>query len=336
MLNFKVLLVLLPLLTNYAKGQEFTNPILDRNSADPCIFKLGNYYYLTLSENRETELTIFKSPIMTDFRNAESIVAFTAPSGFSNLWASEMHAVNGELYIYFTMDNPAINRDHRMFVIKANNGSDPFGGWSTEAIRLMPEWDYGAIDGTVLKHGNGKLYFSYASTASGKGLSLYMAEMLDPVTIGETKLLLRTPEYDWEISGGAVTEGPFFIYNQGVSYLIYSGSSTWSPDYCLGMMSIDTEGDPMNPDDWWYGGDQPVFWRNDEESVYTTGHAAFTVSPDGTETWMVYHGTVNTTHIDGYRIARLEKISWGEDGKPEFPRPHGYNHPQPVPSGQLY
>ena len=54
---------------------------------------------------------------------------------------------------------------------------------------------------------------------------------------------------------------------------------------------------------------------------------------DGTETWMVYHGSVNTTNIEGHRIARIEKIDWDENGKPVFPRPHGFNSPQPVPSG---
>ena len=44
------------------------------------------------------------------------------------------------------------------------------------------------------------------------------------------------------------------------------------------MMSIDGDKDPMDPNNWWFGDDGPVFWRNDEENVYTTGHAAFTTS----------------------------------------------------------
>lgn len=98
-------------------------------------------------------------------------------------------------------------------------------------------------------------------------------------------------------------------------------------------MSIEAGKDPLFPGNW-KSVEGPVFERNDDENVYTTGHAAFTQSPDGTETWMVYHGTVNTTHINGYRIARIEKIGWSEDGSPVFPKAHGYNHPQPVPSGQ--
>jgi len=103
----------------------------------------------------------------------------------------------------------------------------------------------------------------------------------------------------------------------------------------LGLMSIPFDKDPMNPSHWNYGPNEPVFWRNDEEDVYTTGHAAFTTSPDGTETWMIYHATVNPTDINGHRIARIEKITWDEEtGEPIFPRPSGYNTVQEAPSGE--
>ena len=105
----------------------FSNPILDRNSADPGVMRLGDFYYLTLSEKKETELTIYKSPILTNFRGVESKVAFVAPTGFQNVWASEMHEVNGELYIYFTMDGEG--KSHFMYVIKADDPKNPMGNW---------------------------------------------------------------------------------------------------------------------------------------------------------------------------------------------------------------
>ncbi len=49
---------------------------------------------------------------------------------------------------------------------------------------------------------------------------------------------------------------------------------------------------------------------------------------------MVYHATTSQVDIEGFRIARIEKIDWNDEGEPVFPRPHGYNNPQPVPSGQ--
>jgi len=306
----------------------FTNPILDRNSADPSILRVGDSYYLTLSENTETELTIFKSPVLTSFRNAEKKIAYIAPPGYSELWASEMHLVDGELYIYFTMRD---GNDHRMYVIKAENASDPMGNWG-EAIRLLPDWNPGAIDGTVMNHDN-RHYFLWAGWATTGHLSIYIAPMANATYVTGPVVLLREPREEWECQGGCTNEGPFFIYNRGVSYMVFSASSTWDAGYCLSYMSVEAGKDPMMH--WnWVSVPGPVFERNDEEDVYTTGHAAFTTSPDGTETWMAYHGTIDTTNIDGFRIARIEKIDWNSDGTPSFPIPHGFNHPQPVPSGQ--
>ena len=153
---------------------------------------------------------------------------------------------------------------------------------SFENYRLMPEWDDDdAIDGTVMKHGNGKLYFVWSSilrTSPQRPRCLWIAEMIDPVTVGESKVFLRGPTSDWETHGGPTNEGPYFIYRNNVSYMVFSASSTYEPDYCLGLMSIDGDKDPMVPSNWWYGDNAPVFYRNDEESVYTTGHASFTVS----------------------------------------------------------
>lgn len=62
---------------------------------------------------------------------------------------------------------------------------------------------------------------------------------------------------------------------------------------------------------------------------------SFTTSPDGTETWMIYHASEDRERIEHYRIARAEKITWDDvTGRPVFPRPHGYLSPQPIPSGQ--
>ncbi|CAG7718131.1 unnamed protein product [Allacma fusca] len=223
---------------------------------------------------------------------------------------------------------------HKMYVMKADDPTNPMGTWG-EPIRMMQDYPHRAIDGTVMQHGNGQLYFVFAGEERGP-LSLFIAEMDDPVNVRRSVLYLRGPQQPWEGGKGGVNEGPYFIYNRNVSYMVFSAESTWGPNYCLGLMSIPGDKDPMNPSNWWYGEDHCVFSRNDEEDVYTTGHASFTVSPDGTETWMTYHGCVNTTHINGYRIARIEKIDWNDDGTPSFPRPHGYNHPQPVPSGQMY
>ena len=80
-LKFFVAFVILACVKFSAQQQTFTNPILDRNSADPAVLKVGNYYYLTLSDEGETVLSIYKSPVLTDFRNAERVTAYRTKEG---------------------------------------------------------------------------------------------------------------------------------------------------------------------------------------------------------------------------------------------------------------
>ncbi|ODM90287.1 Extracellular exo-alpha-(1-_5)-L-arabinofuranosidase [Orchesella cincta] len=311
-----------------ANSQEFTNPILDRNSADPFVLKMGSYYYLTLSENREMEIVMYKSPVLTNFRDAESKVIMRAPPGYLDLWASEIHNVDGELWMYFTMRTE--NREHRMYAVKAENPNDPMGNWGNP-IRMLPDWDNVAIDGTILKMDNNRNYFVWSSGVTGHG-SIYISPMENPFTTSPHVVMIREPTQDWECQDICTSEGPFFIYNERKAFMIFSASMTWNPNYCLTQSSIELSRDPMDPSAWEHA-PGPVFQRNDAESVYTTGHASFTVSPDERETWMVYHATESQTDINGFRTARLEKIDWNQDG-PIFPQAHGYSHPQPVPSGQ--
>lgn len=130
---FKILILSIISLHLVSSQETFSNPILDRNSADPTILRFGDYYYLTLSENTEHDLTVYKSPVLTSFRDAESVVIYSTPLGYSDLWASEMHIVDGELYVYFTMTGGG--KDHRMYVIKADDPTNPMGSWSRDAIR---------------------------------------------------------------------------------------------------------------------------------------------------------------------------------------------------------
>jgi len=311
----------------------FTNPILDELAGDPCVYKGhdGSYYLVFTQGDR---IDVLRSSILSNFRGAQRVTVFRTPPNRANLWAPEMHFIRGGLYIYFTMDDGVADENHRMYVIQALDPSNPMGEWSGE-IRLLPEENAYAIDGTVMQYGNGELYFIWTGFPVPPGsMNLYIARMESPTRVLPPRRLLRTPTMDWEMHGYPVNEGPWIVQNAGRTFLVFSASSTFTADYCLGIMGIDDLKDPLFASNWWNDVNHCVFFRNDAESVFTTGHASFVRSPDDSELWMVYHATDNVNDDGRNRRARIQKIEWNPDNAPRFPPAAGVGRQLIAPSGE--
>lgn len=114
------------------RNQEnyFRNPILDELAADPSVIKLNGWYYMVFTQGNKID--ILKSPILSNFRNAERSTIYVTPPFRHNLWAPELHLIRGGLYIYFTMDDGVADENHRMYVIQALDPNNPLGRWSSE------------------------------------------------------------------------------------------------------------------------------------------------------------------------------------------------------------
>ena len=65
------------------------------------------------------------------------------------------------------------------------------------------------------------------------------------------------------------------------------------------------------------------FYQSARGEAYGVGHASFTVSPNGKEDWIVYHGMRNPVAGWQARTIRTQRFGWNDDGTPKFPRP-GY------------
>jgi len=112
--------------TGPASANTFTNPLLP-TGPDPWItYRAGYYYYMnTTGEN----LTVWKTRIPVDLRNAEKKVVWTPPATgpYSHeIWAPEIHFLQNKWYIYFAAD-AGNNRTHRIWVIE-NSSPDPMQG----------------------------------------------------------------------------------------------------------------------------------------------------------------------------------------------------------------
>ncbi|MBB3108832.1 GH43 family beta-xylosidase [Paenibacillus phyllosphaerae] len=317
-------------MTNLA---TFVNPIAAR-AADPWVVKHSDGHYYFMSTQRDI-LTLTQSATLSGIGEGRRKTIWAPEPGgrySHNLWAPEIHYVQGKWYIYFTA-NDGGGDDSRQVCVLENESADPMEGqWTWKGALATP---VPGLDGTVLQL-HGQLYFLYAGYGNfpDYGSAVYIMRMTDPWTVEGDHVLLTAPTLDWEKQGGmAINEGPVTLRRNGRIFLVYSASTTWSEDYALGMLTMDEEADPMSPSSWTKEL-EPVFRKSVENGVYATGHNSFTVSPDGTEDWIVFHALPAPGAETSLRATRIQKFGWREDGTPDFGIPYGDDSTLVVPSGE--
>ena len=345
-------------------NSAYTNPILTGNGADPWVIKHEDYYYMTFT--LATNITIYRSKILTDWNNAEERMVFNAtpntPYAYS-LWAPELHHIGDRWQIIFTANSdneapspmqdmlctyscPAVN--HRMFTLSSDS-DDP---WDTNYSLqgMLDTYDQFAIDGTYFSPTTGshagELYHVYScwyNNFTSWPSMLCISEMSDPYTIASNlsqRAIISKPDEPWEKTPYnrtlnerlASNEGPEQLTNPSTNqtFVIHSAARSDNANYCLGQLELLGD-DPLAVSSWKKHTGGCVFEAAPENQAYGVGHASFTTSPDGTEDWIVYHGMRDPVEGWADRTIRTQPFTWNEDGSPKFPAP-GYG-PYPVPAG---
>ncbi len=248
------------------------------------------------------------------------------------MWAPEFHLLNGpdgpHWYLYFVAGRNIrdYNPTQRLHVLESE-GTDPMGPYHFKAD-LMPErW---ALDASILQF-DGKLYL--LGSFMSQGQALFIAPMSNPWTLSGPPAVLSTPTYSWEQNGAPVEEGPEVLQHDGTTFIVFSASGCWTPDYCLGMLTYEG-GDPLDSESWTKTS-QPVFRRDDKNGVFAPGHNGFFLSPDGKQSWIVYHANDSALGgCDNNRNTRAQQFTWKADGTPDFGRAVKLGVPLKSPSGE--
>lgn len=322
-------------MTTYAgHGGTFKNTIVDMDTPDPSVVYKDGYYYMTFTHNG-ADIMVMKSRTI-DFRNAERKVVWYPPFGTmysANLWAPELQYIQGKWYIYFAADDGQ-NENHRMYALEAVS-DDPLGEYEFRG-KIDDGSDKWAIDGLVLEHDD-QLYFLWSGWEGDVNISqnTYIAPMSDPLTISGPRVLLSEPTLDWERAGGPpyIQEGQAILKRDDRLYIAYSGAGSWTPFYSIGLLELKEGGNPLEPDHW-IKHEKPLMAMDEEAEVYGPGHNSFTSSPDGSETWIVYHATSGIHDGWSNRKARAQLVTWDDQGQPIFGQPLSLDTAIAVPSGE--
>jgi len=323
----------------YASGQStskpatFTNPLLSAGPDPWMTTKDGLYYYMNTTG---TNLTIWKTANPLDLNRAEKKVVWTPPATgpYSHeIWAPELHAIDGKWYIYFAAD-AGTNDTHRIWVLE-NSSSDPLQGTWTMRGKLADPSDKWAIDPSVFTH-DGVLYLIWSGWPGDVNgtQNIYIAKMTNPWSVGGDRVLVSTPQYPWEKVGDAngklfpgdpphidVNEGPEILEHGQKIFLVYSASGCWTENYSLGMLTATASSNLLDPASW-KKSPKPVFESSPEAHAYAPGHNSFFKWPDGKQDWILYHANSEPHQGCGqHRSPRAQPISWKADGTPDFGKP---------------
>lgn len=322
-----------------AKDCTFTNPVA--SGQDPWVIRQGDWYHLV--ESRDNAIWVYRSHELTDLKKNPVRVWAAADTGWnrSNVWAPELHHIDGRWYIYYAAGRAGPPFTSQRAGVVQSTGDDPQGQYVDRGMLYTgdnvetgttPVW---AIDLTVGRLG-GQLYAVWSGWDQNRDTdktpqNLYIARMSNPWTISSNRVRLTSPTASWEVGTElSLEEGPEFLRHGDQSYIIYSTRESWLPAYRLGELKLNRpDADPMNPASFTKTG--PVFTGTG--NVYGVGHASFTTSPDSTQSWIVYHSKVSAT--PGWdRVIRTQPFTWSADGSPDFGTPVPPGQPIPDPSGQ--
>ena len=323
--------------TQVQNKRTFTNPIL-KSGADPySTYKDGYYYYTNTLGNR---LVLWKTKNLADLSSAEKKTIWMPPENTEyshEIWAPEVHFVNGNWYVYFAADDGK-NKTHRIYAIE-NSSEDPMeGDWIFKGKIAAPS-DKWAIDANIFEYKD-QLYMTWSGWEGNDNgrQNIFIAKMKDPYTIDGKRVEISSPTYDWERNwkGGPevyVNEGPQFLSHNGKIFIVYSASGCWTDFYTLGLLKFDGSDNLLNASAW-KKNPEPVFKSAPENGVYAPGHNSFFKSPDGTEDWILYHANSNPGDGCGpKRSPRMQKISWNNDGTPDLGTPVSEDTVLEMPSG---
>ena len=183
-----------------------------------------------------------------------------------------------------------------------------------------------SLDHTHFEH-KGKHYFLWAQKTNNIS-DIFIAQLSDPWTLCTPAVRLSHPEYNWELHGFPVDEGPGIIKHGDKIFLTFSGSGT-DALYCVGLLYADADADLLDPTSWTKV-PYPVFQSSTATGQFGLGHNSFTKSDDDSEDFIIYHGRQEARYLveedyqplyDAGRNATVGKIYWNKEGFPDFSVP---------------
>jgi hypothetical protein len=258
-------------------SEEIALHTLDENAkdicvgADPFLFHQEGQWHLLLQEHLSEDplahdgikgYTIRSAPTIEELSQSAPIplTVSAQPSNLKQVWAAEIHFGT---YMYVAMSD-GNNHTHRMHVYKSYG--NVYGPWEYIGPLKVPKQDERwAIDLTLATIRYQDEDGMYAIWSGWEELvtettpenffhhivpqSLYIAEFVSPIEIGERHLLCE-PHGEWCSSIAPILEGPQTLTINGrFEGMLVTGNASWTDSYATNVLKYGS-GDPLNASSW--------------------------------------------------------------------------------------
>lgn len=299
--------------------RTYTNPV-QPDIADPTVILDGNTYYAYATHSKDHPIMkrgirLYTSENLIQWRDCGYVIKEEQSWGKTRFWAPDIIKRNNIYYLYYATDT-------RICVAQSKHPMGPFKELNQSPI----EPESVRIDAHAYQD-NGRIYLYYVRF--NKGNEIWGGELNDDmVTLKQDSLrLMIRPDQPWERHQAAITEGPAILKHNGLYYLTYSGSHFESPNYAVGYATSES---PLGP--WVKYPYNPIM--KSTAYAHGTAHHCFTTSPDGKETFIVYHQHRDLTRTEPRQMS-IDRVQFvKQDQGPDRLEIHGpTNSPQPFPSG---
>lgn len=301
-------------------ADEFVNPFAE--GADPYLIRDGDvYWWCATWADRGVVVGRSDRPNSLGVRTVVWRAPETGPVS-RQVWAPELIRLDGRWHIYFAASD-GDNATHRSYVLSALS-DDPQGPYElhgpldTGDLPGHPEW---SIDLTVLEWRGSRFALWSGWPPDSQEQHLYIAPMSDPWTIQAPRTLLTSPrDFAWERIDPAdpegINEGPQVVQRDGRTLVLFSCGSALLPSYKMGLLEL-VGSDPLDPSHW---RKHPTPILASTQTTFGVGHGTLVDSPDGRETWLVYHRKIETTR-NFKRVLQAQPVTWSADGFPQIGDP---------------
>lgn len=308
------------------------------NRADPHVLRYTladgtkTWLYIATDDAGQDEFFIRQASTIAGLGSAPDnrILGFglSGTSTNAQLWAPELHVVNGDLYILFAANANSANSwtGVQSYTMRLKSGGNPLVRADWEAPQRVvdaagqPLTTYGTGITLDMTHftDDGKDYVAWSEriVAPATGPAVLKIATVTPSTTGPWRLssprsTFVYPDKGWSTNTSAVAEGPFVIQRDGKVMITFSGSNIdWT--YGVGLATAPSGADLLDPAAW----DVKDYAIWSYEGVFSNnwgpGHNSYTYDDDG-NLINVFHAKATQ---NGSRDSGVRMVYFRQDGSP--------------------